>query len=47
MLTSVVFGSVDYEVDSRVLMDIVGSDIMLFDKATQKAAGSGRVVFPG
>ena len=46
MLTSVVFGSVDYEVDSKVRMDIVGSDIMLFDQATQKAAASGKIVFP-
>ncbi|MBO7358204.1 MAG: ABC transporter ATP-binding protein [Clostridia bacterium] len=45
MLTSVVFGSVDYDVDSCVRMDIVGSDIMLFDRATQKAAGSGKIVF--
>ena len=45
MLTSVVFGSVDYEVDSAVRMDIVGSDIVLFDGKTQKAAGSGRIVF--
>ncbi|MCR4577796.1 MAG: ABC transporter ATP-binding protein [Clostridiales bacterium] len=47
MLTSVVFGSVDYEVDSKVRMDIVGSDIMLFDQSTQKAVGSGKIVFPG
>ena len=40
-----VFGSVDYEVDSAVRMDIVGSDIVLFDGKTQKAAGSGRIVF--
>ena len=45
MLTSVVFGSVDYEVDSRVNMDIVGEDIVLFNADTQKAAGVGRIVF--
>ena len=43
MLTSVVFGSVDYPVDAPVRMDITGSSIVLFDKATGRSVGFGRV----
>ncbi len=43
MLTSVVFGSMDYRVDTKVTMDIVGQNIILFDKATRRQAGIGSV----
>ena len=41
MLTSVVFGSVDYPVDAPVRMDVVGENIVLFDKETGKNVGVG------
>ncbi len=41
MLTSVVFGSVDYAVDAQVNMDVVGSSIVLFDKKTNRNVGVG------
>ena len=47
MLTSVVFGSVDYAVDAKVAMDIIGGSIVLFDKATNQNVGVGRVEFVG
>ena len=45
MLTSVVFGSVDYTVDAQVSMDVVGSDIVLFDQTNGKNVGVGRLEF--
>ncbi len=45
MLTSVVFGSVDYAVDAGVRMDIVGGSIALFDKTSGKSAGVGSLAF--
>ena len=41
MLTSVVFGSVDYPVDATVHMDITGTSLSLFDAATGQAVGFG------
>ena len=43
MLTSVVFGSVDYRVDAQVHMAVVGDSIVLFDKATSKSVGVGKL----
>ena len=43
MLTSVVFGSVDYAVDSVVRLSIIGNSVMLFDKATTRSVASGRI----
>ena len=43
MLTSVVFGSVDYAVDAQVHMDVVGDSIVLFDKATNRNVGVGKL----
>ena len=43
MLTSVVFGSVDYAVDAQVHMDVVGDSIVLFDKATNANVGVGKL----
>ncbi|MBR6186266.1 MAG: ABC transporter ATP-binding protein [Clostridia bacterium] len=45
MLTSVVFGSVDYAVDAKVNLDIIGDDIVLFDKASKMNVGVGSVSF--
>ena len=45
MLTSVVFGSVDYAVDAQVSLDVVGSSIVLFDKASAQSVGVGKVEF--
>ncbi len=45
MLTSVVFGSLDYKVDARVTLDVVGNDIVLFDKDTTNSVGVGQLVF--
>ena len=44
MLTSVVFGSVDYPVDTEVRMDLTGDAIVLFDEAG-KRAGVGSIEF--
>jgi multiple sugar transport system ATP-binding protein len=41
MLTSVVFGSVDYPVDLPLKMDVTGNSVILFDKITQKQVGIG------
>ena len=45
MLTSVVFGSVDYAVDTELALDVVGSGIALFDKGTGRSVGFGEVTF--
>ncbi len=45
MLTSVVFGSLDYQVDAEVRMDIIGDSIVLFDRATLRSVGVGRLEF--
>ena len=39
MLTSVVFGCVDYAVDTELPLSIVGDNIALFDKASGKSIG--------
>ena len=43
MLTSVVFGSVDYPVDTPVRLSMTGSWLVLFDKASGKSVGVGSV----
>ena len=45
MLTSVVFGSVDYPVDAKVRMSITGGSIALFDKDSKIRVGAGRLEF--
>ena len=45
MLTSVVFGCVDYAVDTELPLNIVGDNIALFDKASGKSVGFGSVTF--
>ncbi len=47
MLTSVVFGSVDYAVDEAVSMDVVGQNIVLFDGESKKNIGIGSLTFAG
>ena len=46
ILSSVVFGSIDYKVDEEIKFDIVGKGIILFDKETKKqiCLGSVKVV---
>ena len=43
MLTSVVFGSVDYPVDTPVRLSMTGSRLVLFDKASVNSVGVGSV----
>ena len=43
MLTSVVFGSVDYPVDTPVRLSMTGSRLALFDKASGNSVGTGSV----
>ena len=43
MLTSVVFGNVDYPVDMPINLSINGSGLMLFDKLSCNAVGQGSV----
>ena len=45
MLTSVVFGSVDYPIDSAVQMNVTGDHIILFDQETGTNAGVGTISF--
>ena len=45
MLTSVVFGSVDYAVDAQVHMDIIGHDIVLFEDEGHRSVGVGTLEF--
>ena len=42
MMTGVVFGSVDFPIDSAVNLDIVGDSLVLFDAETGKAVAYGR-----
>jgi len=43
MVTSVVFGSVDYPVDTPVTLSLSGSRLALFDKASGNSVGVGHV----
>ena len=45
MLTSVVFGSVDYDVDAPVRMAVTGENIALFDAKSRANVGIGSVAF--
>ena len=45
MLTAVVFGSVDFPIDSAVELDLTGDCLALFDAETGKALGYGSVIF--
>ena len=41
LLTGVVFGIIDYEVDQEIKIDFVGNDIILFDKDTTNRVTNG------
>ena len=43
ILSSVVFGSIDYAVDKPIRFDIVGDDIIIFDAETKKNICLGSV----
>lgn len=45
LLTSVVFGSVDYKVDEKVKIDFIGDSIILFDAETKDNIAMGRLEF--
>ena len=45
MLTGVVFGSVDFPIDSAVKLDLTGDSLVLFDAGTGSALGYGTVQF--
>lgn len=45
ILTSVVFGSVDYKVDEKVKFDFVGDSIILFDVDTKENIAMGKLEF--
>ena len=41
MMTGVVFGSVDFPIDSRVDLDLTGDSLILFDGQTGKSVAFG------
>ena len=45
MLTSVVFGNVDYPVDAPIDLTVNGDQLMLFDAKTGNAVGQGSLTF--
>ena len=45
MLTSVVFGSVDYDMDATVFMNVTGNSIVLFDAENGRSLASGSLRF--
>ncbi len=47
MLTSVVFGSVDYPVDSPIAMTVQGEGILLFDGKSGRRIGIGSLILDG
>jgi multiple sugar transport system ATP-binding protein len=43
LLTSVVFGGVDYKIGAKARISFVGRELLLFDRKSQKLVASGRV----
>ncbi len=43
LITSVVFGGVDYKVNAKAKVNIVGKEILLFDRKTQRLIASGEL----
>jgi multiple sugar transport system ATP-binding protein len=43
ILTSVVFGGVDYKVNSKAKIDFIGREILLFDRKSQKLIAEGTI----
>ena len=46
-MTSVVFGSVDYEVDENVCLDVTGDSIVLFGAEDRRTFAAGTLKIPG
>ncbi len=44
LLTSVVFGGIDYKVNAKAKVNILGKEILLFDRHSQKLIASGELV---
>jgi multiple sugar transport system ATP-binding protein len=44
IITSVVFGGVDYKVNAKARVNIIGKEILLFDKKSQKFIASGELI---
>lgn len=47
ILSSVVFGSIDYAADEEIRFDIVGNNILLFDNVTKQSLGAGSLEIKG
>ena len=43
LITSVVFGGVDYKVNAKAKVNVVGKEILLFDRKTQRLIASGEL----
>jgi multiple sugar transport system ATP-binding protein len=43
LMTLVVFGIIDFELDSEICIDFIGSNVCLFDKATGESLGLGKI----
>ena len=44
LLTSVVFGGIDYKVNAKAKVNILGKEILLFDRRSQKLIASGQLI---
>ncbi len=44
ILSSVVFGAIDYETDAKIRFSITGDGILLFDRDTGRMITSGRIL---
>ncbi|MDD4532795.1 MAG: ABC transporter ATP-binding protein, partial [Bacilli bacterium] len=44
IMTSVVFGIIDFKLDSEIAIDFIGSNVCLFDKDTGESLGLGKLV---
>ena len=44
LLTSVVFGGIDYKVNAKAKVNILGKEILLFDRHSQRLIASGELV---
>ena len=43
IISAIVFGSVDYEVDKEVAITIIDEKILMFDKESKERIGIGRL----
>lgn len=44
LLTSVVFGGIDYKVNAKAKVNVIGKEILMFDRQSQKLVASGELV---